>query len=192
MFGSATAMTAASTSCRFGKYAHAGQRILPLRRSPSRAWRARRRHYLGLVRFRARRRYRLPPRSRETAPMPSGKAGRSNLRPRRSRRPDRRRWRDATSSMRMSWVLRAMRRAKRSGRPRAAVNGKTVIASAPPSAAANTAMVARKMFTCGSRCAIMRQAVSAETNAGCGASPHEASTRAHSFRSARNLAMVRN
>ena len=96
------------------------------------------------------------------------------------------------SSRRTSWVLRAMRRAKRSGNPSAAVNGKTVIASAPPSAAANAAIVARRIFTCGSRRAIIRQAVSAETNAGSGASPHASSTRAHNFRSARNFAMVRN
>ena len=67
-------------------------------------------------------------------------------------------------------MLRAMRRANASGKPSAAVNGSTVIASAPPRAAANTAMVARRMFTCGSRRVSMRHAVSAETNAGAGAS----------------------
>ena len=51
------------------------------------------------------------------------------------------------SSSRTSCALRATRRAKRSGRPRAAVNGSTVIASAPPTPAENTAMVARRMFT---------------------------------------------
>ena len=47
----------------------------------------------------------------------------------------------------MSWVLRAMRRAKRSGRPSGAVCGSTVMLSAPPTPAAKTAMVARSMFT---------------------------------------------
>ena len=60
-------------------------------------------------------------------------------------------------------MLRAMRRAKRSGRPIAAVNGSTVTASAPPSPAANTATVERRMFTYGSRRVIMRHAVSAAT-----------------------------
>ncbi len=64
-----------------------------------------------------------------------------------------------------------MRRANRSGSPSAAVNGNTVIASAPPRAAAKTAMVARRMFTCGSRRVIMRHAVSAATNTGFGARP---------------------
>ena len=51
------------------------------------------------------------------------------------------------SSSRTSWVLRAIRRANRSGRPSAMVNGSTVMASAPPRPAATTAMVARNMFT---------------------------------------------
>ena len=85
-----------------------------------------------------------------------------------------------------------MRRAKRSGNPSAAVNGRAVIASAPPKVAAKAAIVARRIFTCGSRRASMRQAVSAETKAGAGASPHAVSTRAHNFRKLRNFAMVRN
>ena len=96
------------------------------------------------------------------------------------------------SSSRMSCVLRAMRRAKPSGRPSAAVNGSTVIASAPPRPAANTAMVARSMFTYGSRRVIMRQAVSAEMKAGSGCSPQASSTAPTVSASARNFAMVRN
>ncbi len=53
-------------------------------------------------------------------------------------------------------------------------------------------MVVRSMFTHGSRWVIMRHAVSAEMNAGFGDKPQACSTRAHSSRSARNLAMVRN
>ena len=68
-------------------------------------------------------------------------------------------------------VLRAMRRAKASGRPSAALNGSTVTASAPPTAAASAAMVPRTMFPCGSRLVIMRQAVSAATKAGRGVEP---------------------
>ena len=60
-------------------------------------------------------------------------------------------------------MLRAMRRAKRSGSPSAAVNGSTSTASAPPTPAEKVAMVVRSMFTYGSRFVIMRQAVSAET-----------------------------
>jgi hypothetical protein len=48
------------------------------------------------------------------------------------------------------------------------------------------------MFTCGSRLVIIRHAVSAATKAGAGASPQASSTRAQSFRKARNLAMVKN
>jgi hypothetical protein len=50
----------------------------------------------------------------------------------------------------MSCVLRARRRAKESGRPSASVNGSTVMLSAPATAAAKVAMVARTRFTCGS------------------------------------------
>ncbi len=58
-------------------------------------------------------------------------------------------------------MLRAMRRAKASGTPNATLNGSTVTASAPPTAALSAAMVPRTMFPCGSRLVIMRQAVSA-------------------------------
>ena len=75
------------------------------------------------------------------------------------------------SSSSSNCVLRAMRRAKRSGNPIAAVNGSTVIASAPPMPAENAAMVVRSMFTYGSRRVIIRHAVSAETKAGAGAEP---------------------
>ena len=53
-------------------------------------------------------------------------------------------------------------------------------------------MVVRTMFTCGSRLVIMRQAVSAQTKVGLGGEPQAFSMRAHNFRSARNLAMVKN
>jgi len=96
------------------------------------------------------------------------------------------------SSSRMSCVLRAMRRAWRSGRPSAAVCGSTVMLSAPPSPAAATATVLRSMFTAGSRRVSMRQAVSAATWVGCGASPQASSMRDHNLRSARSLAMVMN
>ena len=75
------------------------------------------------------------------------------------------------SSSSMSCVLRAIRRANRSGRPSAAVNGNTEIASAPPTPAANTATVARSMFTDGSRRVIMRHAVSADDICGHGRKP---------------------
>ena len=87
-------------------------------------------------------------------------------------------------SSRTSCVLRAMRRAKRSGNPSAAVNGRTVIASAPPNAAAKAAMrgaedihlrIAPRQHP---PCGLGRD----ESRAG--ASPHAVSTRAHSFRSA--------
>ena len=74
----------------------------------------------------------------------------------------------------------------------AEVKGRAVIASAPPSPAANTAIVVRRMFTAGSRRVIIRHAVSAATKAGTGVRPQACSTRAQSFRMARNFAMVRN
>ena len=75
------------------------------------------------------------------------------------------------SSSSSSCVLRAMRRAKRSGRPSAVVNGSTVMASAPPMPAENAAMVVRSMFTYGSRRVIMRHAVSADDERGLGREP---------------------
>ena len=47
-------------------------------------------------------------------------------------------------------MLRAMRRLNASGRPSGSSNGSTVTASAPPTPAANAAMVVRIMFTYGS------------------------------------------
>ena len=44
-------------------------------------------------------------------------------------------------------MLRATRRAKRSGKPSASVKGRAVTLSAPPTPAAVTAMVVRSMFT---------------------------------------------
>ena len=75
------------------------------------------------------------------------------------------------SSSRMSCRLRASRRAKRSGRPSAAVKGRAVIAFAPPIPAENVAIVVRSKFTQGSRLAIIRHAVSAETKMGSGVEP---------------------
>ena len=51
------------------------------------------------------------------------------------------------SSSRMSCVLRAVRRAKASGRPSAAVCGSATMLSAPPNPAAAIATVMRSMFT---------------------------------------------
>jgi len=58
-------------------------------------------------------------------------------------------------------VLRAIRRAKSSGSPIAASKGSTVIASAPPTAAAKHAIVVRSMFTHGSRRVIIAADVTA-------------------------------
>jgi hypothetical protein len=51
------------------------------------------------------------------------------------------------SSAAMTWVLRAILRENELGRPAAWSNGRTVMASAPPVAAPNVAMVARSMLT---------------------------------------------
>ncbi len=51
------------------------------------------------------------------------------------------------SSSRINCELRAIRRANESGKPSAAVKGKTPIASAPPKPAAKAAIVVRSMFT---------------------------------------------
>ena len=51
------------------------------------------------------------------------------------------------SWIRSAWVLRATRRAKGVETPSAASNGATVTASAPPTPAANPAMVPRSRFT---------------------------------------------
>ena len=58
--------------------------------------------------------------------------------------------------------------------------------------AENAAMVARSMFTSGSRWVSIRHEVSPTTNSGSSLSPQLCSIRAQSNRSARNLAMVRN
>ena len=95
------------------------------------------------------------------------------------------------SSDRIDWVLRAMRRAKSSDRPIAASNGVTVIASAPPTAAAKQPIVARSMFTHGSR----RVSSAGEVTA-CWACPGRSSgapdssaTRSQTRRAARSFAM---
>ena len=74
----------------------------------------------------------------------------------------------------------------------AASNGLTVIASAPPAAAAKQATVVRIMFTHGSRRVIMAPAVTACWRWAAGAMPHASVTCAHSRRTARSLAMVKN
>ncbi len=95
--------------------------------------------------------------------------------------------------MRIVEVLRAMRRANASGRPRAWSKGSTVTASAPPTPAASVAMVVRSMFTHGSRRDIITGDVTACcTCAPAAGAPLTSATRAHRRRAARSLAMVRN
>ena len=77
------------------------------------------------------------PRCLETIATLCRKAHASALRNSRHRRPDRRLPPDSIHGCRIDCVLRAMRRAKSSGRPSANVKGRTVIASAPPMPAAN-------------------------------------------------------
>lgn len=96
------------------------------------------------------------------------------------------------SSTSSDWVLRAMRRAKASGRPRRASKGWTVTASAPPVPAAKQASVVRSMFTHGSRAVIMAEPVTACCRCPPSGAPHTSVTRAQSRRAARSLAMVRN
>jgi len=98
------------------------------------------------------------------------------------------------SSAASSWVLRAIRRLKSSGRPTAVSNGSVVIASAPPTAAENVAIVPRSRFTYGSSLVIMRQEVTACCTAPRDAdgTPETSPIRAHRRRSARRRAIVRN
>lgn len=63
--------------------------------------------------------------------------------------------------MRIVEVLRAMRRANASGSPSVWSKGSTVTESAPPVPAASVAMVARSMFTHGSRRVIITGEVTA-------------------------------
>ncbi len=100
----------------------------------------------------------------------------------------------ALSSWSTSWVLRAMRRAKASGLPSAQLNGSTVMASAPPKAAPAQAMVVRRMFTHGSRLAIIRSEVEAVSWMDSAAlpAPQASATLATRRRAARSLATVRN
>ena len=96
------------------------------------------------------------------------------------------------SSRSTSCVLRAARRANASGRPSGAVCGSTVIASAPPKPAAATAIGGAEHVhvRIAPRHHPPRRLGGEMT--GFGVSPQAASTRAQSFRTARNLAMVRN
>ena len=96
------------------------------------------------------------------------------------------------SCIKMSCALRAMRRAKSSGRPSARVKGKTVIASALPTPAQNTPIAVRKIFTNGSYFVIIRKAVSAWTRIGFGVKPQANSTHAQRSRKARNFARDKN
>ena len=104
-------------------------------------------------------------------------------------------WDSSSSS---SWVLRAMRRAKLAavpGKPpgMATSNGCTSTVSAPPTPAENAASVVRSMFTHGSRWAIIGSDVTACTRAApASGSPTTSATRAHSWRAARNFAIVMN
>ena len=115
------------------------------------------------------------------------------LRWRRSRRRDRRPWRGSTPpGAEAGYCARSAARSHPAGRARRCTAAPPT-ASAPPTAPENAAMLLRSMFTRGSRRVIMRHAVSADTiGAASGSSPQACSTRAHSCRNARNLAMVRN
>lgn len=90
-------------------------------------------------------------------------------------------------------MLRAIRRAKASGRPSSWSKGSTVTESAPPTPAAMQATVVRSMFTQGSR----RVIITGEVTACCrwapaSGAPEASAIRDHSRRAARSLAMVRN
>lgn len=90
-------------------------------------------------------------------------------------------------------MLRAMRRAKASGRPSAWSKGSTVTESAPPTPAPSVATVVRSMFTHGSRRVIITGEVTTCWRCPAAAvAPHTCATRAHSRRAARSLAIVRN
>ena len=176
-----------------GEDADAGERVLAAARPPLRARRAPPATLLlDQAACRAPRRRRRLARSPGTEPRPRGRARRSNPRCRRSRRPDRRPWRGAIPPAGRSCVLRAMRRAKRSGSPSAAVNGSTVIASAPPKPG-------REHRDRGAQDVHVRVALRHHAPRGLGRDesrrrrkPARLSTRAHNFRRARNFAMVRN
>ena len=91
-------------------------------------------------------------------------------------------------------MLRAIRRAKESGRPSAASKGCTVTESAPPTPAAKQATVVRSMLTQGSRLVVITEEVTAcwcwpRTS---GAAPLTSPTRSQSRRAARSAAMVVN
>jgi len=98
------------------------------------------------------------------------------------------------SSTRIAWVLRAIRRAKASGRPSALSKGCTVTASAPPTPAARQATVPRSMFTQGSRSVAITDEVTAcwRCAAPSPVMPLTSATRDQSRRAARSLAMVVN
>ena len=96
------------------------------------------------------------------------------------------------SSASTTWVLRATRRLKSLGSPQAVSNGKTVIASAPPTAAAKVEMVPRRIFTYGSSRVISRQEVTASWRAPrlSAETPKTSPIRAQHIRKARNRPMV--
>ncbi len=97
------------------------------------------------------------------------------------------------SSTRSDWVLRAMRRAKASGRPRRTSKGCTVTAPAPPMPAPKQASVVRSMFTHGSRPVIIAEEVTACCAwPPCAGTPQASATRDQRVRAARNFAIVRN
>ena len=90
-------------------------------------------------------------------------------------------------------MLRAIRRARSSGSPSAASNGSTVIASAPPTAAAKQATVVRSMFTHGSRRVIIAAEVTACWRCPrAGSASLSAATRPQTRRAARSLAIEAN
>ena len=88
-------------------------------------------------------------------------------------------------------MLRAIRRPKASGTPRRMSKGSTVIASAPPTPAANPATVVRSRFTEGSWRVVIGSDVTAWTAAGAAGSvaPDSRPIRVQSTRAARSFAM---
>ena len=89
-------------------------------------------------------------------------------------------------------MLRAIRRPNASGVPSGLSKGSTVTASAPPTPAAKAATVVRSMLTQGSYLLIIGRLVTACWCCVGSPAPLSSSTRAHSRRAARSLAMVGN
>ena len=142
-----TSSTARGLLVQIRIFAGAGERVLAARGDWLARCRARRRHCAGSAPCSSAARRRPLPRSPETAPRRRRRAWRSDPRCRRSRRPGRRPLAKFDSSSRRAGCCARRGARKRSGRPSAAVCGSTVMLSAPPRPAAETAMVVRSMFT---------------------------------------------